>query len=537
LSGRDLNLCDREMKGRVVTCGLLPPHRRGGSRRFGLGGVVALVLLRLLMSPSAAVAVCVGDCSGDGVVTVNEIVECVNVALGSADLSTCSACSSNGQPVVIGDLVTAVNDALNGCPIPVTLSGSCAAPGSGSHGLAPCAAGTPITVFSCDDRTQCLHQQGLTMLGTTTVGTAGAWSVQLTLANPAAPLVFQASVTNAVVYRALGFGTVGSLLRHGLARDVTFAPIDITPVTEAAVRLLDDNGFQNYSDASALQVVGAVEQADANLAFADSTPDGAVRLALQTASQDPTVMTVLQTARNTPTPTNTAVPTVAATATSTPAPTANTSPFVGVLTGTFLTTAGKGQGQTGQVTIAIGANGAAGAAAQTSSRFAGGLSGAVNLSTGALMLTALSAQLSGDIMASVQLQADGSSIMGSGSFRTANNSGTVTIPRQNKQDIASTYVGAYLGTIDFTAGPQDNISSPIELFVANDGSAAGDTFNADGVGFEFQGTVDFGSGAFTLAVSPRVGVTGTLSGATLANGTFNLSNGDSGTVSFSKVAP
>jgi len=106
-------------------------------------------------------------------------------------------------------------------------------------------------------------------------------------------------------------------------------------------------------------------------------------------------------------------------------------------------------------------------------------------------------------------------------------------------------VGVYLGTINFTAGPDGTSNWPIELFVANDGTALGDTFDPEGDGFQFQGTVNFTSGAFTLAVNggaeSLTGITGNLTGnfvsSMLANGTFNLSNGDTGTVSFPKVAP
>jgi hypothetical protein len=192
--------------------------------------------------------------------------------------------------VEITELVASVNNALNGCPgtpaptdtpggaptptnkstattvptptsvatatsmptatsVPmITLNGSCAAPGGphASHGLKPCDAGTPITVFRCDFRSQCLHQEGLPMVGYTTVADGGGWSVQVAMTDASAALIFQASITQAVVYRTLAFGTVGGLLRAALARDMSFASVDITPVTEAAVKLLDNNGLENY---------------------------------------------------------------------------------------------------------------------------------------------------------------------------------------------------------------------------------------------------------------------------------------------------
>jgi hypothetical protein len=59
---------------------------------------------------------CIGDCSGAKVVTVGNVITCVNIDLGYASLSSCQACSSNGSSVGISDLVTAVNNVLLGCP-------------------------------------------------------------------------------------------------------------------------------------------------------------------------------------------------------------------------------------------------------------------------------------------------------------------------------------------------------------------------------------------------------------------------------------
>jgi hypothetical protein len=59
---------------------------------------------------------CIGNCNGDGSVTVNEIITMVNVALGTADASTCAAGDANhdGQ-ITISEIIAAVNQALKGC--------------------------------------------------------------------------------------------------------------------------------------------------------------------------------------------------------------------------------------------------------------------------------------------------------------------------------------------------------------------------------------------------------------------------------------
>lgn len=59
---------------------------------------------------------CVGDCDGSGVVTVDEIVRLVNVALGSLSLSRCQAGDRNGDgEVTVDEIVEAVRYLLEGC--------------------------------------------------------------------------------------------------------------------------------------------------------------------------------------------------------------------------------------------------------------------------------------------------------------------------------------------------------------------------------------------------------------------------------------
>lgn len=68
---------------------------------------------------------CVGDCNGNGMVTVDELLTGVNIALGTVPSSNCPAfdCSSDcgpgpglGDPATVTCLIRAVNNALEGCP-------------------------------------------------------------------------------------------------------------------------------------------------------------------------------------------------------------------------------------------------------------------------------------------------------------------------------------------------------------------------------------------------------------------------------------
>ena len=62
---------------------------------------------------------CTGDCNGDGMVTIDEMVTAVTLALGGADLGSCRAVDANGDGVVtVNEVVAAVTYALDGCPLP-----------------------------------------------------------------------------------------------------------------------------------------------------------------------------------------------------------------------------------------------------------------------------------------------------------------------------------------------------------------------------------------------------------------------------------
>lgn len=73
--------------------------------------------LGFLAAPASAQSACVGDCSLDAAVTVDEIVTGVNIALGTSPVSGCTAFDGNSDgQVTVDEIVTAVNFALVGCP-------------------------------------------------------------------------------------------------------------------------------------------------------------------------------------------------------------------------------------------------------------------------------------------------------------------------------------------------------------------------------------------------------------------------------------
>ncbi|HSP98018.1 MAG TPA: hypothetical protein VL049_12335, partial [Candidatus Dormibacteraeota bacterium] len=69
-----------------------------------------------LFVASGASGQCIGDCSGDGMVAINELITGVNIAQGGAPLSQCPSFDINGDNMVgINELITAVNNALGSC--------------------------------------------------------------------------------------------------------------------------------------------------------------------------------------------------------------------------------------------------------------------------------------------------------------------------------------------------------------------------------------------------------------------------------------
>jgi hypothetical protein len=73
-----------------------------------------LVLAAALAAP--ADALCIGDCNGDGLVAINELIVGVGIALGSDAVTACSAFDQNGDgTVAVAELVGGVNNALDGC--------------------------------------------------------------------------------------------------------------------------------------------------------------------------------------------------------------------------------------------------------------------------------------------------------------------------------------------------------------------------------------------------------------------------------------
>jgi len=74
--------------------------------------LLSLVCLVCVARPLAA-QTCVGDCTGVGMVGINDLILAVNVALGLASADQCAALGP--PPIGISQLIASVNNALCGC--------------------------------------------------------------------------------------------------------------------------------------------------------------------------------------------------------------------------------------------------------------------------------------------------------------------------------------------------------------------------------------------------------------------------------------
>src|SRR5262249_51956070 len=67
-------------------------------------------------TPTLQASRCIGDCNNDQLVSVDDILAMVNISLGTADISTCTAGDANHDGrITIDEILAAVRTALSGC--------------------------------------------------------------------------------------------------------------------------------------------------------------------------------------------------------------------------------------------------------------------------------------------------------------------------------------------------------------------------------------------------------------------------------------
>lgn len=256
------------------------------------------------------------DCDRDGVVGIADLITAVDLALLRGRLEKCSSADTNGDEIVsVDELVGAVGSALVNCPRlseGQSVTGSCRVPGP--SGLEPCPRAFVVRVFGCTAAEGCLAMVGLSRnssricLAETAVGPDGAFTAFIREDAPGRNrLVVEANVDQAVLYRTLSFGLLGATPRAATAPgttapanagsgvglvDVAIGPID--PSTEAAVRLIDAGGLEDYIEQTIPDILDAVRSANAQTDFSALGAENAVSVAAGVAGVNLTALDELE---------------------------------------------------------------------------------------------------------------------------------------------------------------------------------------------------------------------------------------------------
>jgi hypothetical protein len=119
-------------------------------RRARHGTIALLATFLLVGAAPAARAACAGDCNGDRMVTIDELITMVDAALGTLDASVCPAGDLDGNGAIsIAEIVTAINRALTGCTDEPAPTATPTVPPCAAAQLTPCASSCPGDAGCC----------------------------------------------------------------------------------------------------------------------------------------------------------------------------------------------------------------------------------------------------------------------------------------------------------------------------------------------------------------------------------------------------
>jgi len=211
---------------------------------------------------SSAQPACPGDCNDDNSVAINELITCVNIALGTSETSTCPSCDVNGNgSVEINELILAVGVALQpSCPTggatcgDGTMDAGEECDDGNNFGGDDCAANcttedSRVGVFNPDQTIAVVQTEAipitLNLTGQQTFRTGHARDTATTLANGG----------------TIGAGEIPAVIR---AEELLFDPVRVTGLVCACVRGIPVEAFGPNISAS-----GSIGCGDAGLTNID----------------------------------------------------------------------------------------------------------------------------------------------------------------------------------------------------------------------------------------------------------------------------
>jgi hypothetical protein len=165
---------------------------------------------------------------------------------------------------------------------------------TGPLGLTP-ARTQPVDVFTCERRDICLDRPGIP-LGTVITNADGqfVFEIPIDVVRRRVLLVLQVIVNGVRCRLLLTPRSLPAGASAGGGAGVEEPEISVDPISEAATRLLEAAGLQNYGDEGLDAVLAATREANADTEFAGLDGDEANDLAENTAAADPAVQTVLE---------------------------------------------------------------------------------------------------------------------------------------------------------------------------------------------------------------------------------------------------
>jgi hypothetical protein len=260
-----------------------------GTFAAAAGAIAVVYLASGGIGLSAAHALsCVGDCNGDGSVIINEVITCVNAALGLGT-GGCPRCDSNRNDTVeISELIESVKLSLAGFALETV--GQCLRPcrddqcdaGATANGLVACDLGV-MRATECDEQGTC--DRGAVE---TEIGEDGTFSVTVCLA-ATRPIQLRAEENG---YRVIDIGSPRATGRGGGAGPRRL-DVSIDPISEAAARVLTGNDLARFDQSGIVEVNSTVSDALSDASFAGLDDEAAATMAAATAAADPRVMDVV----------------------------------------------------------------------------------------------------------------------------------------------------------------------------------------------------------------------------------------------------
>jgi Concanavalin A-like lectin/glucanases superfamily len=274
--------------------------RRGKGRLPSLVAGSTLVVGLFLAPPSKAAAqLCTGDCNQDAAVTVDEVVSLVDLALTGGDVTRCvrGDADHNGA-ITIDEIIAAVNFALDTGRIPMNVAGTCSVPGDAQQPLKACDNGTTVHLYRCTDDKNCLSDDPEVrgkaredVLPPSQIESGQfSFAFMTDCAGASAQYIVEAEVSATDRYRDVApVGANGNRAAGGAAA----ATSTISPISEAAVRLVAEKGLENFGTTTFGDVLAAVESANPPEIFAGASIGGAADAATATARDDADVQATL----------------------------------------------------------------------------------------------------------------------------------------------------------------------------------------------------------------------------------------------------